>query len=186
MNNIKKIIMSALFLTMCASVFGQKYFTKDGHVTFHSDAPMEKIEAHNKRTTAVLDTETGAIEFALLIKSFQFEKALMQEHFNENYMESDKFPKAVFKGQIVNRDEVDFDSDGSYQADVKGQMTIHGVTKEVVAAGMFNVKNGEISADAVFVVKCEDYDIKIPNVVAENIAKEISVKVNIELEPLDQ
>ena len=83
------------------SGIAQKYFTRNGNISFHSDTPMEKIEGHNKNSTAVIDAESGKLEFAVLIKAFHFEKALMEEHFNENYMESNKFPKASFKGQIL-------------------------------------------------------------------------------------
>ena len=83
-----------------SALLGQKYFTKDGKVSFYSDALMEKIEAHNTKAASVIDAENGQMEFAVLIKAFQFEKALMQEHFNENYMESSTYPKASFKGKI--------------------------------------------------------------------------------------
>ena len=89
-----------IFFMVVNVISGQKYFTKTGHISFYSDTPLEKIEGHNKSSNCVLDVATGKLEVATLVKGFQFEKALMQEHFNENYMESDKFPKAVFKGQI--------------------------------------------------------------------------------------
>lgn len=167
-------------------MFGQKHFTKSGNISFSSDAAMEKIEAHNKRATAVLDTETGGIQFALLVKSFQFEKALMQEHFNENYMESDKFPKSTFKGEIVDLSEVDFTENGSYDVMISGDLMMHGETKSIEVPATFVVSDDGIKGMSKFVVACADFNIKIPNVVADNIAKEIEVSVDVSLQPLEQ
>ncbi len=181
---MKRLFLSAIVMVFAFSLFGQKHFTKDGHISFYSEAPLEKIEAHNKRVTAVLDSESGVIEFALLIKSFQFEKALMQEHFNENYMESSKFPKAVFKGTITNLEDIDWTAPGKYNANVAGSMTIHGVTKETETTGVFTVTEEGINGQSTFVLLCADYEIKIPKVVADNIAKEIEVTVDVNLQPL--
>ena len=181
---LKRILFSLLLLGFGMTTFAQKYFTKEGEISFYSEAPMEKIEAINKRVTAVLDSESGAIEFALLIKGFQFEKALMQEHFNENYMESDKFPKALFKGKITNLNEVKLDENGSYKAQVSGELTLHGVTKQIETEATIDVTAEGIDANTKFVVACADYEIKIPNVVADNIAKEVEVNVMTQLVPL--
>ena len=177
---MKKIISALLVLvtfTVCAQ--DQKYFTKKGNISFYSDAPMEKIEAHNRRVTSVIDLASGAIEFSVLIRSFEFEKALMQEHFNENYMESGKFPKSTFKGNITNLKEIDFTKDGEYKANVEGKLTMHGVTKEVKTSATFTVKGGVISAKAEFEVALKDYDIKVPSMVVKNIAEVIKVVVDI-------
>ena len=91
--NLFFLLLATLF---CLNLSAQKFFTREGKISFYSDAPMEKIEAHNQQATSVIDIESGRMEFAVLIKAFQFEKALMQEHFNENYMESSKYPKATF------------------------------------------------------------------------------------------
>src|SRR5687768_16802327 len=85
-----------------------KFFTKSAKISFFSSASLEDIEAHNRSTQAVLDTKTGDIQFSLLMKGFEFRKALMQEHFNENFVESDKYPKAEFKGQVVNNSEINY------------------------------------------------------------------------------
>ncbi len=160
---------------------GEKYFTKDGHVSFYSETKIETIEADNHKATSVLDSENGKMEFAILIKAFEFEKALMQEHFNENYMDSDEFPKAIFKGAIANIDEVNFGEAGTYNVRVEGDLTIHGVTQAVSAEGTLEVDgDGGIKAVSEFPVKPADYDIKIPSVVVDNIAEEMSVKVNID------
>ena len=181
----KKIMFFVLAALLVGSTLNaQKYFTREGKVSFFSDAAVEKIEAHNSKATAVVDAETGNMEFAVLIKAFQFEKALMQEHFNENYMESSKYPKAIFKGEITNMDEVKLNKDGEYAAKVKGALTIHGVTNEVEAPGKFIVKDGNITAISSLTVKVADYKIEIPAVVRENIAKEVRIDIEVGLQEL--
>ncbi len=177
------LTLALVALTTCLSA-QTKYFTRNATVVFFSSAPMEDITAENFNATAVIDTETGAMEFSVLMKSFNFKKALMQEHFNENYVESDKFPKALFKSKLSNTDEIDFSNDGTYPATVTGQMTIHGVTKDVTAEGSIVVEGEKVTLESVIIIKPEDYDIEIPDVVREKIAKEIEVTVKAELEPL--
>jgi hypothetical protein len=162
----------------------EKYFTKSGQIIFSSKTTLENIEAHNKSVTCVLDTKSGNLQFAVLMKGFEFEKALMQEHFNENYVESHKFPKAEFKGQIINSSEINYSKDGNYQARVKGKLTIHGETKEIETTGTVVVKGGKIKADAGFVVELVDYKIEVPKLVKDNISKSIHVTIDCTLEPL--
>jgi polyisoprenoid-binding protein YceI len=182
---MKKILFSLMALLFALSgLHAQKFYTRDGKISFYSDAPMEKIEAHNSSATSVVDTETGKMEFAVLIKAFQFEKALMQEHFNENYMESSKYPKAVFKGEIVNKNDVNFSKDGTYSAKIKGEMTIHGVTKPLETKGTFTVKNGALSGAAEFNLQVADYNIEVPAVVRDNIAKTVQVTAKMDYQPL--
>lgn len=183
---MKKVLIAIALIGVSMSIHAQKYFTKEGKIAFSSNAPLEKIEAHNNKATSVIDVESGRMEFALLIKAFQFEKALMQEHFNENYMESSKFPKAIFKGQVVNMDEINLSKDGTYPTKVKGKLTIHGVTNEVETEGVFEVKDGNISAQSAFEVAVADYDIEIPAVVRDNIAKIILIDVNVNYQKLDR
>lgn len=174
------LIIALLIMT---NLFAQNnYFTKTGKIDFFSTTPMENIEAVNNDVTSFLNIEKNELVFAVLIKSFKFQKALMQEHFNENYMESDKFPKAQFKGNIQDFDVANFKKDGEYKVNVKGELTIHGVTKTVVIPGLIVVKAGKISATSKFKVKCADYDIKIPSVVANKIAEEIDVNVDMRYE----
>jgi len=182
---MKQFLFLLLFMTTATTTLSaQKYFTRAGQITFSSDTPIEKIEAKNDKATCVVDAEAGRMEFAVLIKAFSFEKALMQEHFNENYLESGKFPKASFKGEIENLASINFEVDGTYDATIKGKMTIHGVTQPLETAGEFVVKEGKISASASFSLLTQDYDIDIPSVVRDNIAKEIMVEVAVDLEPL--
>lgn len=182
---LNKIIVTGLLLLGGAFVHAQdKYFTKTGKIEFYSKAPMEDIEAKNKTVAAVLDTKTGALQFSVLMKSFEFEKALMQEHFNENYIESDKYPKGEFKGVITNNNEINYSKDGTYQAKVKGQLTIHGVTRDVNTTGTIKTSGGKIDATSVFNILLSDYKIKIPAVVKEKLSNSIKISVDCKLEPL--
>lgn len=182
---LKKIFVMGLVLLAGLANAQTKYFTKQGKIGFYSETSMEKIEAHNSRVTSILDAETGKIEFAVLIKAFEFEKALMQEHFNENYMESGTYPKATFKGQITDMKSVDLKKDGTYNVNVKGDLTIHGVTKNVTEKAVIKVKGGVISAECNTNVALKDYNIKVPSVVGNKIAEVIQVKIDIpNYEPL--
>jgi polyisoprenoid-binding protein YceI len=152
---------------------------------FYSETPIETIKADNKQVNSALDIQTGDFVFKVLIKSFVFEKALMQEHFNENYLESDKFPNATFQGKVTNLSAVDFKKEGTYDVTVEGDLTIHGVTKKVTEKGTFTVKAGDkIHGNAKFMVKPADYNIKIPATVMKNIAETIEVTVDAELSKL--
>ena len=184
--NFKYLIFACLLIFTNSGLGAQKYFTKSGEITFTSEAPLEKIEAFNNSVTSVLDLESGRMEFAVLIKSFHFEKALMEEHFNENYMESGKHPKSVFKGSIKNLADVHFTENGKYPVKVEGDLMIHGVTTPVSVDGMIEVDSGQISATSGFTVLVADYDIKIPKVVRDNIAKEVSINVSLAYQPLEQ
>ena len=182
---MKNLVLLIVFVLMnVVFVNAQKVFTKTGHISFYSDTPMEKIEGHNKSSTCVLDLATGNLEFGALIKGFQFEKALMQEHFNENYMESTKFPKAIFKGKIDDYKLIDLTKNGKTNVKVSGKLTIHGVTKDVTTNGIITVNSGKVDADAEFNVMVADYNISIPSLVKDQIARSVKVKVDVTLEAL--
>lgn len=180
---IRTLAAALLLLSLGASA-QDKYFTKTGRIEFFSKATMEDIEAKNKTVAAILDTKSGALQFSVLMKGFEFEKALMQEHFNENYVESDKYPKAEFKGSIVNNDAVNYAKDGSYPVKVKGRMTIHGVTRDVETNGSVKVNGGKIDASSAFNILLSDYKVKIPNIVKDKISNSIRITVDCKLEPL--
>lgn len=158
--------------------------TRTARVSFVSDAPLEKIEGQNAQGTSVLDRATGKMEFAVLMKAFEFEKALMQEHFNENYAESDKFPKAVFKGSILNLNTVDFRKDGVYPVKYKGSMTLHGVTRELAGEGQIEIKGGRPNAKSVFLIALADYNISIPSLVKDKVSKEVRINVDAAYEKM--
>lgn len=186
--SMRNVVMTAVAVLMSVQMLTaqDKMFTKTGTISFDASADLEKIEAVNKKVTCVVDTKTGGMEFAVLMKSFEFEKALMEEHFNENYVESDTYPKASFKGTISNIGDIKFKTDGTYTADVSGSLTMHGVTKQVTTKGTFTVKGGKVTATSTFKVLLSDYNISIPSVVSANINKEATIKVDMALEPLNQ
>lgn len=179
---MKKIILAAILMGSMTAVSAQKYMTRTGKVTFFSSTPMENIEAFNNETASVLDASNGDFVFQVPIKSFKFEKSLMQEHFNENYMESGKYPKAEYKGKITDLKSVNFAKNGTYNVTSKGKLTIHGVTKDVEIPGTVTVKDKSVTINSVFKVKPKDYGIAIPGLVENKIAKEIEVTVNSILE----
>ena len=174
----KIIITTTLLVALSTMTYAQKYLTRTGKVTFFSTTPVENIEAFNNDVSSVLDAKSGEIAFIVPIKSFKFEKALMQEHFNENYMESDRYPKADFKGKITDISSVNFSKDGTYNVKTTGKLTIHGVTKDVTIPGTVTVKGNSITANSKFMVKTADYGIKIPAMVANKIAEQIEETVN--------
>lgn len=181
-HSIKIFVILLIGILSISAANAQKYMTKNGNISFYSETPMETIKALNNQVNAALDIQTGDMVFKILIKSFQFEKALMQEHFNENYLESDKFPNSTFQGKITNLTAINFSKEGTYEAVIEGDMTIHGVTKKISEKGTFTVKAGDkIEGHSKFNVKPADYNIKIPGAVVKNIAETIEVTVEIGL-----
>jgi polyisoprenoid-binding protein YceI len=175
-----KLLMILLFATN--AVIGQRYITKNGYIKFYSETPIETIEAHNRQVNSALDISTGDFVFKVLMKSFSFEKALMQEHFNENYVESDTYPNATFKGKVVNIGDLEFKPGNELDVVIEGDLTIHGITRTIKENGILQVEKDKISGNSVFIVKPADFDIKIPTAVVNNIAEEIEVTVQVELE----
>lgn len=149
------------------------FATKSAELTLFSEAPMENIEAVSKNAYGILNTDNGEIQFGVSIRSFRFKKSLMQEHFNENYMESDKYPAAKFKGKI--NIPIDLSRDGEYQVIASGDLEVHGVTKKRAISGKIRVIDGRIEISSAFDVKCQDHNIKIPALVFKNIAETIRI-----------
>jgi polyisoprenoid-binding protein YceI len=182
---MKRFVTLVSIIVLSLGVNGQgKYFTKSGKIVFFSKTSLENIEATNKSTAAIIDTKTGDAQFAVLMKSFEFKKVQMQEHFNKDYIESDKFPKAEFKGQITNNNEIKYTTDGTYPAKVKGKLTIHGVPKDVETTGTITVKSGKIAVSSSFNVQLPDYNIKVPGIQRSQISDNIKITVDCSLEPL--
>lgn len=182
---MKKIPITLLALCCFYFVNAQKrYYTKTGTISFHAGTSLEDVDAINKSVTSIFDASSGQYEFALLINGFEFRRALMQQHFNEDYMESDKYPKAVFKGTITNISSVNFSKDASYPVTVKGMLTIHNVSKEIEVPGTFIIHGGNISAKATFEVTLADYNISIPGLVKDKISKTAKVFVECDYAPL--
>jgi hypothetical protein len=161
-----------------------KYMTKTGQVSFFSSTPIEDIEAKTQQVAAVLDFGTSQMAFSLPVKSFVFKRTLMQEHFNENYMESDKYPKATFTGRFVNFDAATLNTAGPHPVQVEGDLTLHGVTHRVQVPGTVELKSGQVLATATFPVASADYNIEIPLLVRNSIAKTVTVRVALACAPV--
>jgi polyisoprenoid-binding protein YceI len=181
---MKKIIFIALAFCLPHFVHAQKYMTRSGQVSFFSSTAVENIEAINNEVASVFDATSGELIFIVPIKSFKFDRALMQEHFNENYLESDQFPKADFKGKIENAAAINYSKDGSTLVKAVGTMTMHGVSQAITVPGTLTVKNGSLTFKAVFKVKNKDYKIVIPSVAANKVAEVVEITVNSLLAPL--
>ncbi len=164
-----------LILLFSGNVFCQVYLTKTGFIGFYSKTLLEDIQAENNQVYAILDPASHHLAFALLLKGFIFPRELMQEHFNENYAESDKYPKATFSGSCSV--EMDLSKEGIYQVVIKGELNLHGVTRPIETTAQLEVKNDRILGTAFFKIIPENFEISIPEVVREKIAKEIEVKV---------
>ena len=162
--------------------FGQEYFTRNGKISFFSKATLENISADNNQVISLLNTQTGAIQFYLLVNAFHFPKAMMEQHFNSDYMESDKYPSSTFKGLITGINNITFEKDGSYNVNVNGTLEIHGVAKTITASGTIIIKDGKLAATSVFKILLKDYNIEIPSIVINNISKQIEITVACQYE----
>jgi hypothetical protein len=175
---MKKNFLFLFYALLTCSTQAQKVYTKNANVSFFSKTSMENISADNNQVSSILNQQTGELQFSVLIKAFHFKKALMEEHFNENYMESDKYPKAIFKGSIADISKVNFAKDGSYPVTVTGDLTMHGVNNKLSSKGTIQVKSGIATALSSFKIRLADYRISIPRLVKDNIAETIDISVN--------
>jgi polyisoprenoid-binding protein YceI len=169
---MKKLLLTALLISS-NFLTAQQYLTREARLDFDAGSPLEDIEAFTESGSAVYDANTGKIGVQVLMTSFQFKRALMQEHFNENYVESEKFPKASFKGLY---------SEGN----VSGGLTIHGVTKEIKVPARLNQENGNFVLVTSFDITLADYDVKIPSAVANKISKKASIQVHATLKKISK
>ena len=187
MKKIRIKYLLGLFLAASLSpVYGQgKFLANKGFISFFSHTAIEDITADNNLVASVIDTESGEVAIIVTMINFQFEKKLMQEHFNENYVESEKYPKATFNGKIINNSEVNYSAKGDYDVRVEGEMTIHGITHKVSVEGQIVVTEaGDIVTRTKFMLNPEDYNIKIPRVVRNNIAERLEISVDILHQPI--
>ncbi|HEY0654866.1 MAG TPA: YceI family protein [Chryseosolibacter sp.] len=169
----------ALFLASTASV-AQKFTVEKSNVVFFSDALIEDITATNKKASGIFNSDNGDIVFSIPVNAFKFAKALMQEHFNEKYMESDKFPKATFQGNVQGYDKT---KTGLQSAKAVGKMTIHGVTREVEIPGTITRQGSKLQFNTKFMVKLADYNIAIPQLLLQNIAEQVEVTADFAFKP---
>ncbi|MDB5122077.1 MAG: polyisoprenoid-binding protein [Mucilaginibacter sp.] len=152
------------------------YVCKNARISLYSSAPIEDIKAVSTIGASVYNATSDELAFSVPIRSFQFDKSLMQEHFNSDYMESDKFPRATFKGKV--QEHIDVTKDGTYPIKVSGALSVHGVIQNRTIPGTISVKNGVISMTAEFMVKCTDHHIDIPQIVFHHIAESIQINVS--------
>lgn len=180
---MKKISITCFLLFFFyLGVNAQLYYTKNGYLSFFSSTALEDIKADNNQVISILNTGTGELQFSLLNNAFHFKKALMEEHFNEDYIESAKYPKSSFKGSISNLKEVDLGKDGVYNVTVSGSLNIHGITRSITVPGKITIKGGIVSASSTFKVRPRDYNISIPAAVKNNIAQTVELTVNCSYE----
>lgn len=174
----KTIFIVALALSSTA-IFAQKKTTTSGIINFDATTSLDVLpKAENKTVVAALDTKTGAIAFEAIIKSFSFSNPMMQEHFNgDKWLDSDKFPTSTFKGTITNFSTVDLKKDGTYPAEVTGDLTIHGITKPVTTSGSVVVTGKAIATTAAFTIKLEDYGVTGKAIEGGKVTKEPKITI---------
>lgn len=177
---------SLLFLALICFCSGFRqsaiYQTTNGKISFKSEAPLELIRASSDQLIGLIDVDKKIFSFSVPMRSFQgFNSPLQKEHFNENYVESDKYSQATFKGKII--EDQDFTIDGIYDVRAKGILTIHGIARERIIKSTITIKNKTIAVSSSFSVLLSDHDIPIPKVVYQKLANEIKVEVNTTLEP---
>ena len=177
---MKKVLLFVTLIVLAnITLSGQdKYFTKTGRISFSGKSTLSSINAENKAVSVVLDTKTGSLQFTLLTKGFEFKKALMQKHFNEKYMETDKFPKSEFKGEFINNALVKYGTDGVYPVTAKGRLSIHGETRDVEATGIVIVKTGKLILNSTFNILITDYKINA------NMNDKVAITVDCSLDRL--
>ena len=172
-----KITLLAVILLSAVSTQAQKvYATKTGQIFFNATGGIEKIAAVNNQTDSKFVADNGQVVFAVLVKGFKFENQLMEDHFNENYMESTKLPKADFKGYITNIKEVNFAKDGTYPVKLEGNLTVHGVTNKVSTNGTMKITGGVPEMEGAFKIKLKDYNVT-GLYIGEKIAPEVTITV---------
>jgi len=174
----KFLLMTLMVIAMVTFSQAQTYITKNGKISFFSSTAMENIDAVNNQVVSVLNMSNGEVGFSVIIKGFLFKKALMQEHFNDDYMESGTYQKATFKGQIADIKKVDLKKDGDYPVKVNGDLVMHGVSNKVAVNAIISVKSGKVSATAEFNVLLADYKISIPRLVEKSISPTIKIAVD--------
>lgn len=179
---MKKYIFLTLFFGVFQFCFSQKMMTRSGEIKFEASMPaFEEIAATNNTASCILDKATGDFVALALIKSFKFKSPLMEEHFNENYLESTQFPKATFKGKILNFDATKITSKTTFE--LEGELTLHGVSKKIKTKITLSMIANKINVVSSFFVKPQDFKIEIPSLVKSKIAEKIEIAVNFNLEP---
>lgn len=183
---MKKIFVSTLIIacTVTAS-FSQNYLTRNGNISFSSHTALEDVKAQNNEVVSTINSSAGDVEFRVAVKSFHFAKTAMEEHFNDDdYMASEKFPKAGFKGTINNISAVNFSKDGEYSVEVSGNLTIKDVTKPVTASGKITIKNGSVHVESSFSIQRKDYNVIGESFVQKKIGETIQITINCDYDKM--
>ena len=180
---MKKLALLTLALCFAVALKAQIYMAKTSEIQFFSEARFENIDAKNTTGKPVLDTQSGKLQVQVTMKGFKFKSGLMEEHFNETYVESDKYPHAKFAGVIKDNDKIDYTKDGVHNVIVEGTMSLHGETKNITVMGTLTIKGGQILIDAKFKMALADYKIVVPAQKLANIAEVVDVTVKSTLEP---
>lgn len=182
---MNKLVISFALCLVFLNVGAQgRYFTKDAKINFNSSTPVKDIIAETDQATTFIDLDKNELVFSVLTTSFKFRRTLMEEHFNENYMESVKYPKAKFSGKIIS--PIDWKSEKQANVQVQGTLSMHGVSKPVTLNATVTPGNGKIVASAEFKITPESFDIVIPSAVRDKIAKEVAIKVDAIYSPYKQ
>jgi hypothetical protein len=177
---MKKPLLLMVLMALALCGHAQKYVVEKSMISFYSHATIEDISAKNEKIASIFNAATGEIVFSIPISEFQFAKSLMQEHFNEKYMESDKYPKASFQGVIAGYDA---QAKGAQQLKAKGKLTVHGVTKDVEIPGTLEKQGDKLTLKSKFIVVLEDYNITRPQLLWKNIAEQVEVTAEISYKP---
>jgi hypothetical protein len=179
---MKKISISIIIISLIlgTQLYGQKYKTTEGRIEIFSKTPVFTIEGLNKKVASIINFENGEIAVSTLVRSFKFHEALVEDHFNENYMESEKFPKAAFKGKVTNFKDVDLKKNGDYKVSIKGELTIHGTTNPIDVPGVITVKDGNVSGKTEFSVSLAGYKIQVEAMYKDAIKDEIKLTINFD------
>ncbi len=173
-------VLVICFLATATVAEAQVYLTRTGRIDFYSNAPMEIIHAYSDKLKGAIDLQKKSFAFTVKIRSFEgFNSPLQREHFNENYMESDKYPDAVFEGKII--EDLSFEADGKQPARAKGIITIHNIKREIIIPVELKAEGAVITDLARFILMPKDFGIRIPKIVHEKIASEINVEVKLSL-----
>lgn len=172
----KLLTVLGVLVLLTNTSFAQIHLCKNGNISFFQETSVEDIDARSTKLLSVLNTENNMIAYKVDMQSFQFEKSLMQDHFNENYVESGKYPTAVFKG-VIN-EKIDWSKDGTYDITSTGDMVMHGVTKRITEKGKLTIKNGELSISNFFTIKFTDYGVEIPSLLSKQLAESVEVTIN--------
>jgi polyisoprenoid-binding protein YceI len=178
-----KNLLFLMAMTITAVGYGQKYISEKTFVSFYSHAAIEDIKADNAKASSVFDTATGDIAFSVPIKDFVFAKTLMQEHFNEKYMETEKFPKSTFQGKLLGFDAA---KKGPQQVKAQGKLTLHGVARTIDVPGTVEVQGNRIQMKSVFVARLDDYKITRPELMFQKIAEQVDVTIDFTFKPYEK